>query len=58
MNPVADALRTATLYRGLSEEDRARLADVSLTGTNSYRAVKVPQAQLDVALLRATCASF
>jgi CRP/FNR family transcriptional regulator len=30
MNPVLDALRTASLYRGLSEEDRRRLADVSL----------------------------
>jgi CRP-like cAMP-binding protein len=30
MNSVAQALRTASLYRGLSEEDRQRLAEVSL----------------------------
>ncbi|HET9316353.1 MAG TPA: Crp/Fnr family transcriptional regulator [Vicinamibacteria bacterium] len=30
MNPVAEALRTASLYRGLSEDDRRRLADVAL----------------------------
>ena len=30
MNTVAQALRTASLYRGLSEEDRQRLAEVSL----------------------------
>ncbi|HEY7412880.1 MAG TPA: Crp/Fnr family transcriptional regulator [Vicinamibacteria bacterium] len=30
MNAVAEALRTASLYRGLSEEDRRRLADVAL----------------------------
>jgi len=32
--------------------------DVTLAGTNSYRALKVPPAQLDVALLRATTAAF
>ena len=30
MNPVAEALRRASLYRGLSDEDRRRLADVAL----------------------------
>jgi CRP/FNR family transcriptional regulator len=30
VNPVAEALRTASLYRGLSDEDRRRLEDVSL----------------------------
>jgi CRP/FNR family transcriptional regulator len=30
VNAVAEALRTASLYRGLSEEDRRRLADVAL----------------------------
>jgi CRP/FNR family transcriptional regulator len=30
MNPVAEALRTASLYRGLSEDDRQRLAAVAL----------------------------
>jgi CRP/FNR family transcriptional regulator len=30
VNPVADALRTASLYRGLSDEDRHRLAEVAL----------------------------
>ena len=30
MSPVAEALRTASLYRGLSEEDRRRLAEVAL----------------------------
>lgn len=30
MSPVADALRAASLFRGLSEEDRQRLADVAL----------------------------
>lgn len=30
MNPVAEALRTASLYRGLSDEDRRRLEDVAL----------------------------
>jgi CRP-like cAMP-binding protein len=30
MSPVLDALRSASLYRGLSDEDRHRLADVSL----------------------------
>ncbi len=30
MNPVADALRAASLFRGLAEEDRQRLADVAL----------------------------
>ena len=30
MNPVIDALRSASLYRGLSEEDRRRLAEVAL----------------------------
>jgi len=30
MNAVAQALRTASLYRGLSEEDRQRLAEVAL----------------------------
>ena len=30
MNPVAEALRTASLYRALSEEDRRRLAEVAL----------------------------
>lgn len=30
MNPVADALRAASLFRGLTEEDRQRLADVAL----------------------------
>jgi CRP-like cAMP-binding protein len=30
VNPVADALRTASLYRGLSDEDRRRLAEVAL----------------------------
>ena len=30
MNPVLDALRSATLYRGLSEDDRRRIAEVSL----------------------------
>jgi hypothetical protein len=32
--------------------------DVTLAGGNSYRAVKVPTSQLDVSLLRATCAAF
>jgi CRP-like cAMP-binding protein len=30
VDAVAEALRSATLYRGLSEDDRRRLADVSL----------------------------
>jgi CRP-like cAMP-binding protein len=30
VNPVVEALRTTTLYRGLSDEDRRRLADVAL----------------------------
>lgn len=30
MNPVVEALRTATLYRSLSEDDRQRLAEVAL----------------------------
>jgi len=30
VNPVAEALRTASLYRGLSDEDRRRLEEVSL----------------------------
>ena len=30
MTPVAEALRTASLYRGLSEDDRQRLAEVAL----------------------------
>jgi len=30
VSPVAEALRTASLYRGLSEEDRRRLAEVAL----------------------------
>jgi CRP-like cAMP-binding protein len=30
VNPVAEALRTASLYRALSEEDRRRLAEVAL----------------------------
>jgi CRP/FNR family transcriptional regulator, nitrogen oxide reductase regulator len=30
VNPVAEALRTASLYRSLSDEDRRRLADVAL----------------------------
>ncbi len=30
MNPVVEALRTATLYRSLSEDDRRRLAEVAL----------------------------
>jgi CRP/FNR family transcriptional regulator len=30
LNPVAEALRTASLYRGLSEDDRQRLAEVAL----------------------------
>ena len=30
MNPLAEALRTAWLYRGLSGDDRERLAEVSL----------------------------
>jgi len=30
VSPVADALRAASLFRGLSEEDRQRLADVAL----------------------------
>jgi CRP/FNR family transcriptional regulator len=30
LNVVAEALRTASLYRGLSEDDRRRLAEVSL----------------------------
>jgi CRP/FNR family transcriptional regulator len=30
VNAVAEALRTASLYRGLTEEDRRRLADVAL----------------------------
>ena len=33
MSPVAEALRTASLYRGLSEEDRQRLAEVALLRT-------------------------
>lgn len=33
VNAVADALRTAALYRGLSEEDRLRLAQVALVKT-------------------------
>ncbi len=32
--------------------------DVTIANVTSYRAVKVPPAQLDVALLRATCATF
>jgi CRP/FNR family transcriptional regulator len=30
VNPVVEALRTATLYRSLSEDDRRRLAEVAL----------------------------
>lgn len=30
MNPVGEALRTASLYRGLSDDDRRRLAEVAL----------------------------
>jgi CRP-like cAMP-binding protein len=30
LNPVVEALRSATLYRGLSDEDRRRIAEVSL----------------------------
>jgi CRP/FNR family transcriptional regulator len=30
LNPVVEALRTASLYRGLSEDDRLRLAEVAL----------------------------
>jgi len=30
MDPVAEALRSASLYRGLSDEDRRRLAEVAL----------------------------
>jgi CRP/FNR family transcriptional regulator len=30
VNPVVEALRTATLYRSLSEDDRQRLAEVAL----------------------------
>jgi CRP/FNR family transcriptional regulator len=30
LNPVLEALRTASLYRGLSEEDRRRIAEVAL----------------------------
>jgi CRP/FNR family transcriptional regulator, nitrogen oxide reductase regulator len=30
VSPVAEALRTASLYRGLSEDDRQRLAEVAL----------------------------
>lgn len=30
MNPVLDALRATTLYRGLSDDDRKRIAEVSL----------------------------
>lgn len=33
MSAVADALRTASLYRGLSDADRSRLAEVSLVRT-------------------------
>ena len=32
--------------------------DVTIAGATSYRAVKVPQSQLDIALLRATCSQF
>ena len=31
MDAIAEALRAASLYRGLSEDDRQRLASVSLS---------------------------
>jgi hypothetical protein len=50
----------ATDPRTFTEVDAqgSDVLDVTIAGVTSYRAVKVPTSQLDIALLRATCAKF